>query len=161
MLKKHKELAMDVGIPEENIIIANNGAKVEITANEAKINGKVQAGVTLIDGIGIGDVGNIVLRDRQHLAQDGVVIVVTTISAQTGKLLAGPDLITRGFVYARESENMIKEATEKIKEELKKYEEENVTEWSILKNAIKETTSKFLYEQTKRSPIILPIIMEV
>ena len=160
-LKKHKELAEQVGIPEENILIVNNGAKIELSQSEMKLSGKVPSGIIMIDGLGIGDVGNIVLRDRQHLAQDGIVIIVTTISAENGKILAGPDIITRGFVYARESEELIKQTAEKIKEELKKYEMENVTEWSVLKNSIKEISSKYLYEQTKRNPIILPIIMEI
>lgn len=160
-LKKHKELAEQVGIPKENILIVNNGAKVELSQSEMKLSGKIPSGIIMIDGLGIGDVGNIVLRDRQHLAQDGIVIIVTTISAESGKMLAGPDIITRGFVYARESEELIRQTSDKIREELKKYEVQNVTEWSVLKNSIKEVSSKFLYEQTKRNPIILPIIMEI
>ena len=159
-IKKHKELAMDIGIPEENIVLTSNGQKVELTATAIKIAGKVPAGVTLIDGLGIGDVGNIVIRDRQLLAQDGVVIIVLTISKE-GKILAGPDIITRGFVYAREAEALIKEASDRIRDELLKMEKEKVKEWSVLKNVAKETASAFLYEKTKRNPIILPIVMEV
>lgn len=159
-LKRHKELAMEIGIPEEDIIITANGSKIEVTQSAIKIAGKVPAGVTLIDGIGIGDVGNIVIRDRQLLAQDGVVIIVLTISKE-GKILAGPDIITRGFVYAREAEALIKETSERIKTELSKIESEKAKEWSLLKNTTKEIASEFLYERTKRNPIILPIVMEV
>ncbi len=161
MLKVHKEIAMETGIKPEDIIIATNGDKIEVTKSYAKIVGKVPAGVTLVDGLGVGDIGNIVLRDRQHLAQDGIVMVVMTISRENGRILAGPDIITRGFVYSRESEDLINEATNIIKEELRKLEENNVTEWAIIKGSTKEVASKFLYEKTKRNPIILPIIMEV
>lgn len=159
-LKKHKEHAMDIGIAEENILITANGNKIEITQSSAKIAGKVPAGVTLIDGLGVGDVGNIVIRDRQLLAQDGVVIIVLTISKE-GVILAGPDIITRGFVYAREAESLIKETGERVKVELSKIDSEKAKEWSILKNIMKEIASEFLYERTKRNPIILPIVMEV
>ncbi|BDU49896.1 ribonuclease J [Haliovirga abyssi] len=158
-LKKHKDMALAVGIPEENIIISENGLKIEITKNNAKISGKVPSGITLIDGLGIGDIGNIVLRDRQHLAQDGIVIVVITISKKDGEILAGPDIITRGFVYARESGDLIRGTESLIKEELSKYKK--VTEWAVLKSAVRDITRGYLYEQTKRNPIILPIIMEV
>jgi len=161
MLKAHKQSAMECGIPEENIVITSNGAKVELTKSSCKISGKVPSGETLVDGLGVGDVGNIVLRDRQHLAQDGIVIVVMTIDKSNGKIIAGPDIITRGFVYSRESENLLNEAVSKIKIELSKYEGKGTTEWAILKGSIKDTASKYLYEKTKRNPIILPIIMEV
>lgn len=161
MLKKHKELAMETGIPSENVIIATNGSKIEVKKNGVKISGKVPSGSTLVDGLGVGDVGNIVLRDRQYLAQDGIVIVVLTISSETGCIMAGPDIITRGFVYARESEDLIAETTFRIREQLKKYEKECVKEWAVLKNAVRESANSYLYEKTNRNPIILPIIMEV
>lgn len=161
MLKAHKQSAMECGVPEENIILTSNGEKIELTKSYCKINGKVPSGETLVDGLGVGDVGNIVLRDRQHLAQDGIVTVVMTIEKKSGKIIAGPDIITRGFVYSRESENLLNEAVSKIKIELARHEEKGTTEWSILKGSIKDTASKYLYEKTKRNPIILPIIMEV
>ncbi|OQY10508.1 MAG: ribonuclease J [Fusobacteriia bacterium 4572_132] len=161
-LKKHKELAMEVGIPEKNIILAEkNGMKIEVSKEEIKITGKVPSGMTLIDGLGIGDVGNIVLRDRQHLSEDGIFIVVLTISGENGKILSGPDLITRGFVYARESGDLIRDTSIEIKESLKESEEKNIKDWMTLKKIIQKTASKYLYEKTGRNPIILPIIMEV
>jgi ribonuclease J len=161
MLKAHKQSAIECGVPAENIILSFNGAKIELTKSSCKINGKVPAGATLVDGLGVGDVGNIVLRDRQHLAQDGIVIVPVTLSKETGKILSGPDIITRGFVYSRESDELIKETVELLKKELKTFEDKGVTEWSVLKNSIKETASRYLFEKIKRNPIILPIIMEV
>lgn len=161
MLKAHKQSAIECGVPADNVIISFNGAKVELTKSDCKIAGKVPAGATLVDGLGVGDVGNIVLRDRQHLAQDGIVIVVMTIDKESGKVVAGPDIITRGFVYSRESENLINTAVDKIKDQLSKHEEKGITEWSVLKGTIKDTASRYLYEKTNRNPIILPIIMEV
>jgi len=160
-LKKHRDLAISCGVSKNNIIMADNGAKVEVTKSTIKIAGKVPSGETLIDGLGVGDVGNIVLRDRQNLAKDGIVIVVMTISSKTGELMAGPDIITRGFVYARESEALIKETTEIMKLELKKHEKDGIKEWSVLKSAIKEVAGNYFYEKTKRNPVIMPIIMEV
>ncbi|NLK62879.1 MAG: ribonuclease J [Fusobacteria bacterium] len=160
-LKKHKDLAISCGIDKENIIIANNGAKIELMKSSIKVAGKVPSGEVLIDGIGVGDVGNIVLRDRQNLAKDGIVIVVMTMSSKIGEMVAGPDIITRGFIYARESEALIKETTEIIKQELKKHEENNITEWSVIKNTVREVAGNYFYEKTKRSPVILPIIMEI
>ncbi|MBZ4683536.1 MAG: ribonuclease [Fusobacteriaceae bacterium] len=161
MLKAHKQLAIECGIPAENIIITENGRKIELTKEYAREVGKIPSGDVLIDGLGVGDVGNIVLRDRQHLAQDGIVIVVITISKETGMIVSGPDIITRGFVYSRESETLINEAIKLIREKLEVHEKNNVTEWNILKGTIKDTASKYLYDETKRNPIILPIIMEV
>ncbi len=161
MLKAHKQSAIECGVPSENVIISFNGAKIELTKSDCKITGKVPAGATLVDGLGVGDVGNIVLRDRQHLAQDGIVIVVMTIDKESGKVVAGPDIITRGFVYSRESENLINTTVDRIKDQLLKHEEKGITEWSVLKGTIKDTASKYLYEKTNRNPIILPIIMEV
>ncbi len=161
MLKTHKETAMETGVPEKNIIIATNGSKVEVTKSKARISGKVNSGIVLVDGLGVGDIGNIVLRDRQQLAQDGVVTVVMTISKETGSILAGPDIVTRGFVYSRDSEKMINEAADAIREKLKPLEEKNVVEWAALKTATKDVASKYFYEKTKRNPVILPIIMEV
>lgn len=161
MLRAHKKTAEECGIDSSDIVIAANGSKIEMTKSAINLIGKVPAGDVLVDGLGVGDVGNIVLRDRQHLAKDGIVIVVLTLSRENATVVAGPDIITRGFVYSRESEDLIKEATNRMKEELKKHEENNVTEWSVLKSTIKDTAGKYLYEMTQRNPIILPIIMEV
>jgi ribonuclease J len=161
MLKAHKETAIETGVSEDNILIAVNGSKIEVTKSYAKIAGKVSAGAILVDGLGVGDIGNIVLRDRQQLGQDGVVIVVLTISKETGMILAGPDIVTRGFVYSRESEKMINEAAACIKEKLKSYEEKKITEWAALKTVTKDVASKYFYDRIQRNPVILPIIMEV
>jgi len=161
MLKEHKETAMETGVPEKNIIIASNGNKIEISKSKARIAGKVNSGIVLVDGLGVGDIGNIVLRDRQQLAQDGVVTVVMTISKETGAILAGPDIVTRGFVYSRDSERMINEAASAIRVKLKTLEEKNITEWAALKTAAKDVASKHFYDKLKRNPVILPIIMEV
>ncbi|WP_394700563.1 ribonuclease J [uncultured Ilyobacter sp.] len=161
MLKAHKETAIETGVRENQILIAVNGSKIEVTKSYAKIAGKVSAGAILVDGLGVGDIGNIVLRDRQQLGQDGVVIVVLTISKETGMILAGPDIVTRGFVYSRESEKMINEAALCIKEKLKSYEEKKITEWAALKTVTKDVASKYFYDKIQRNPVILPIIMEV
>jgi ribonuclease J len=159
-LKKHRDLAINYGIEKKNIVIADNGSKIEITKSGVKLAGRVPSGETLVDGLGVGDVGNIVLRDRQNLAQDGIVIVVLTIS-KSGEIKAGPDIITRGFVYARESEAMIKETTEIVKQELKKCEKEGIKEWSVLKGSVREVAGNYFYQKTNRRPVILPIIMEI
>ncbi len=161
MLKAHKETAIETGVEEDKILIGVNGSKVEVTKSYAKITGKVSAGAVLVDGLGVGDIGNIVLRDRQQLGQDGVVIVVLTISKETGMILAGPDIVTRGFVYSRESEKMINEAAASIREKLKTFEEKKVTEWAALKTVTKDVASKYFYDKIQRNPVILPIIMEV
>jgi ribonuclease J len=161
MLKAHKQTAIETGVDENQILIAVNGSKIEVTKSYAKIAGKVSAGAILVDGLGVGDIGNIVLRDRQQLGQDGVVIVVLTISKETGMILAGPDIVTRGFVYSRESEKMINEAALCIKEKLKSYEEKKITEWAALKTVTKDVASKYFYDKIQRNPVILPIIMEV
>jgi ribonuclease J len=161
MLKAHKQTAIETGVNENQILIAVNGSKIEVTKSYAKIAGKVSAGAILVDGLGVGDIGNIVLRDRQQLGQDGVVIVVLTISKETGMILAGPDIVTRGFVYSRESEKMINEAALCIKEKLKSYEEKKITEWAALKTVTKDVASKYFYDKIQRNPVILPIIMEV
>ncbi|MGB9839747.1 ribonuclease J [Thermovenabulum sp.] len=157
----HANLAKEVGIPEENIFIAENGRIIEFTKDGARFSGKVTAGKVLVDGLGVGDVGNIVLRDRKQLAQDGIMIVVVTIDKESTEVVAGPDIISRGFVYVRESEQLIEQAKDIVKQELKKCQEENITEWSSIKSEVREALGKFLFEQTRRRPMILPIIMEV
>lgn len=160
-LIKHSQLAMQVGIPQENIFIAENGRVIEFTKNSARMAGRVTAGKVLVDGLGVGDVGNIVLRDRKQLSQDGILIVVVTIDKETAEVVAGPDIISRGFVYVRESEELLEQAREKVKQALKKCQEEEISEWSTIKTQVRDSLGKYLFEQTRRRPMILPIIMEV
>ncbi|WP_425807412.1 ribonuclease J [Desulfitobacterium sp. Sab5] len=161
MLVKHTQLAEQLGIPKDNIFLAENGSIIEFTRHGASIAGKVTAGKILIDGLGIGDVGNIVLRDRKQLSQDGILIVVMTISRSTGAIVAGPDVVTRGFVYVRESETMLDEAKEKVRQTMARLRESHVTEWAVLKGQVRDTLSKHFYEKTRRRPMILPIIQEI
>lgn len=161
MLIKHGQLAEQLGVAKENIFIAENGTVIEFTRKGACIAGKVPSGRLLVDGLGVGDVGNIVLRDRKQLSQDGILIVVIALSRATGEILAGPDIVTRGFVYVRESETMLDEAKQKIKQTTERCLENGMIEWAVLKNQIRDTLGKHLYEKTKRRPMILPIIQEV
>lgn len=159
-LKKHGELAINLGLPEKNLIIPENGDVIELTRNYIKKNGTVSSGQVFVDGLGVGDVGNIVLRDRKHLSQDGILTVVVTIEKQTGRVVSGPDIISRGFVYVRESEGLMDEAREIVKGVLSDCEEKQITDWATLKSKIRDELREFLYEKTKRKPMILPIIME-
>ena len=161
MLKIHAELAEELGMPSQNIFVNKTGDVLEIDRNSAKVTGTIPTGNVLVDGLGVGDVGNIVLRDRKHLSEDGLMIVVVTISKEDGRVLAGPDIISRGFVYVRESEDLMDGAKEVIKNVLKDCEDRNIKEWAYLKNNIKENLKEYLYQRTKRNPMILPIIMEV
>ena len=161
MLKIHAELAEELGMPSQNIFVNKTGDVLEIDRNSAKVTGTIPTGNVLVDGLGVGDVGNIVLRDRKHLSEDGLMIVVVTISKEDGKVLAGPDIISRGFVYVRESEDLMDGAKNVIKDVLKDCEDRNIKEWAYLKNNIKENLKEYLYQRTKRNPMILPIIMEV
>lgn len=161
MLKAHKDTAIETGVPKNNIIIAQNGSKVEVTKSSVKIKGKVNAGATLVDGLGVGDIGNIVLKDRQQLSQDGVVVIVFTLDKETGKIIVGPDIVTRGFVYSKESDDIIKEAIETIKQKLDSMDRNAIKDWAMLKNNTRDIASKYFYNKTKRNPVILPIIMEV
>jgi ribonuclease J len=161
MLKKHIELAVATGVDPENTFIVDIGDVVEFQNGRARLAGKVQAGTVLIDGLGVGDVGNIVLRDRKLLSQDGILVVVVTLSKQDGTILSGPDIISRGFVYVRESEKLLDEANRIVTQTLQRMVAENVNEWSSLKTGVRDALSRFLYEQTRRRPMILPIIMEV
>ena len=157
----HAETAEKLGIPHENIFIMKNGKVLEIGEKEAKITGTVQAGKVMVDGLGIGDVGNIVLKDRQHLSQDGLIIIVLAMDAATGEIVSGPEIISRGFVYVRESENLMEEMKEIIREELSKLEENHVTDWAVIKLTIKDTLKDFLAKKNRRNPMVLPIILEV
>jgi ribonuclease J len=161
MLIKHAQLAEQLGISREDIFVSENGGIVEFTRHGAALGGKVTAGKVLIDGLGVGDVGNIVLRDRKQLSQDGILIVVMTISRTTGAIVAGPDVVTRGFVYVRESETMLEEAKQKIRQTMARCRENRITEWAVFKSQIRDALSKQFYEKTRRRPMILPIIQEV
>jgi ribonuclease J len=160
-LKAHAETAKKVGIPEENIVMMTNGKVLELDSDSYKITGTVQSGSVLIDGLGVGDVGNIVLRDRQHLSQDGLIVIVITMDSKTNHVIAGPDIISRGFVYVRESENLMEEIRQIVKRDLSKCEEKKTTDWTTIKNTLKDGLKDFLYEKTKRNPMIIPIITEV
>jgi len=161
MLVKHAQLAQLVGVERDNIFIAENGSVIEFTRHGAKIAENVPAGRVLIDGLGIGDVGNIVLRDRKQLSQDGILIAVVTISRSNGAIMAGPDIVTRGFVYVRDSEEMIHEVKDMVRETLMRCQEEGIHQWATLKNRIKDMVSKHLYQKTGRRPMIIPIIQEI
>ena len=161
MLLKHGELAEELGVKKENIFVAENGNVIEFTKEKGCISGKVPAGRVLVDGLGVGDIGNIVLRDRRQLSQDGILIVVATLNKQATKLLAGPDIVSRGFVYVRESEDLMLEAKKFVQQNLEVSLENGVKDWATLKNNIRDSLGRFLYEKTKRRPMILPIIVEV
>lgn len=160
-LVKHAKLAESMGVPKENIVIGENGSIIELTKEDIRIAGKVQSGRVLIDGLGVGDVGNIVLRDRRQLSQDGIMIVVVTVDSVDCHVIAGPDIVSRGFVYVREAEDLMDEAKEKVQAALDKCEEQEITDWATMKGMVRDSLSKFLYEKTRRRPMILPIIMEV
>lgn len=160
-LVKHKATAMAVGIPESNIIIGEIGNVIETDGVDMKVSGQVPAGRVLVDGLGVGDVGAIVLRDRKHLAQDGLIIAVATIDRATGEILAGPDVVSRGFVYVRESEELMDEAKRLLTETLQNCLDHNMREWNAIKGKMKDNLSDYIYLKTKRSPMILPIIMEI
>ncbi|MBQ4148943.1 MAG: ribonuclease J [Clostridium sp.] len=160
-LMAQKSIAVSLGIPKENVVILHSGDVVEIGETGFDITDHVQSGGVLVDGLGIGDVGNIVLRDRQNLAQNGIIIVVLTLEKYTNQLLAGPDIISRGFVYVRESEDLMEEAQEVVDESVQNCLESNVNDWGKIKHVIRDSLSDFLWKKMKRSPMILPIIMEV
>lgn len=160
-LRHHSELAQKLGMDAKNIFNLETGQVLEISDKEAMISGRVPTGSVYVDGFGVGDVGNIVLRDRKHLAQDGMLTIVVTIEKESYNVIAGPDIITRGFVYAKESEALIKEAKEIVRKELEGCLEDKIIEWYVLKASMKRAMEKYLYEKTKRRPIVLPIIMEI
>lgn len=160
-LMKHRDTALSVGIPESNIIIADIGNVIETDGVDMKITGQVPAGKVLVDGLGVGDVGAIVLRDRKHLAQDGLIIAVATIDRASGDILAGPDVVSRGFVYVRESEELMAEAQKLLTETLQDCLDRNMKDWNTIKGRMKDNLSDFIFTKTKRSPMILPIIMEL
>ena len=157
----HSETAQSMGIPQENIFLMKNGRVLEISENDARLAGAVPSGKILVDGLGVGDVGNIVLRDRQHLSQDGLIIIVMTMDGSSGEIVSGPDVISRGFVYVRESENLMEDVKREIREEVRKFEEKGVTDWSTIKATLKDDLREYIFQKTKRNPMILPIIMEI
>ena len=157
----HSETAQSMGISKENIIMMQNGKVLEIGEDGTAFTGVVTNGRVLVDGLGVGDVGNIVLRDRQHLSQDGLIIIVLTMDAGTGEVLAGPDVISRGFVYVRESENLMDEVKAVVRKEIKKCEENGVRDWSTIKSTVRDNLKDYVFAKTKRNPMIIPILMEV
>ncbi|MFA5576441.1 MAG: ribonuclease J [Tissierellaceae bacterium] len=160
-LKKHAEIAASLGMDKEDIFILENGDQLELTKNKATVAGSVPAGNILVDGLGIGDVGNIVLRDRKHLSEDGLIVIVVTMSKREGKVISGPDIISRGFVYVRESEDLMEEVRNLVKDVLLECERKKITDWATLKSNIRDSLRNHLYGKIKRNPMILPIIMEV
>ena len=160
-LRAHSETAQLMGINKDDIFMLTNGRVLEMNEDEAKFNGTVPSGRVLVDGLGVGDVGNIVLRDRQHLAQDGLIIIVLTMDSSTGEVVAGPDVISRGFVYVRESENLMDDVKSVVRHEIAKCEERGIRDWSTIKSTVKENLRDYIFIKTKRNPMIIPIIMEV
>ena len=160
-LKAHAELAQQMGIPKENTIILSSGDVLDLCEDHAVLIGKVQAQGIMVDGLGVGDVGNIVLRDRQYLSENGLIIIVLTLEKYTNQLLAGPDIVSRGFVYVRESEYLMDEAREVVYSALERCLDNHVTDWTKIKTEIKDSLSDYLWKKMKRNPMILPIIMEV
>ena len=160
-LIKHAQLAMNMGMPRSNIFIGDIGNVVELNKEYMKQLPSIPAGKVLVDGLGVGDVGSIVLRDRKHLGQDGLIVVVVTLDHEDGHIVAGPDIVSRGFVYVRESEPLMDNARQNVVDALEDCERQGIHEWGVIKNTIKDELSKLLYDKTRRSPMILPIIMEV
>jgi ribonuclease J len=160
-LVKHAKLAQELGMPKENIFISENGQILEFTRDKGMVAGKVTSGHVLVDGLGVGDVGNIVLRDRRQLSQDGILIIVVSMNKESGTVVSGPDIVSRGFVYVRESEALMDGAKDRVKQALEKCEDGNITEWATIKSNVRDALGRYLYEKTRRRPMILPIIMEV
>ena len=160
-LKAHSETAQSMGVSKDNIIMLSNGRVLELTPEEAKINGSVPSGRVFVDGLGVGDVGNIVLRDRQHLSQDGLIVIVLTMDSSSGEVISGPDVISRGFVYVRESENLMDDVKSVVKHEINKMEQQGIRDWGTIKTNLRENLRDYIMMKTKRDPMIIPIIMEV
>lgn len=157
----HSETAQSMGIDKEHILMMANGRVLEINENKAEFTSTVPCGRVLVDGLGVGDVGNIVLRDRQHLSQDGLIVIVLTMDSSTGEVVAGPDVISRGFVYVRESENLMDDVKSVVRHEIKKCEERGIRDWGTIKSATRENLRDYIFMKTKRNPMIIPIIMEI
>lgn len=161
MLRLHGDLAVMMGVEPDHVLIGDNGQVFEFTGRSGRKAGRVNAGRVFVDGLGVGDVGNIVIRDRQQLAMEGMVVVVMTLAKGTCHVVAGPDIVSRGFVYVRDSEALMEEAHERVAAVLERCETGNIREWSTIKSQVRDTLSRYLYEKTRRRPMILPIIMEV
>ena len=157
----HSETAQSMGIDKENIIMMSNGRVLEINEDKAELTSVVPSGRVLVDGLGVGDVGSIVLRDRQHLSQDGLIVIVLTMDSSTGEVVAGPDVISRGFVYVRESENLMDDVKSVVRHEIRKCEERGIRDWSTIKSAVRQNLRDYIFMKTKRNPMIIPIIMEI
>lgn len=160
-LKAQAKLAAELGIPKERIFIVSSGDVLELSEEKAGVTGKVAVGEVLVDGLGVGDVGNVVLRDRQHLAEDGILIVVMALDSYSGQLASGPEIVSRGFVYVRESDELMAEARELVSAQVLRCLDRNITDWGKIKATIKDSLSEFVWKKTKRRPMILPIIMDV
>ncbi len=160
-LYMHAQLAREMGVEAENVFVADIGDIVELTCHQGKINGSVPAGSVMVDGLGIGDIGNVVLKDRRLLSQDGLAVVVIALQKKSGKLLAGPEIISRGFVYMRESEELISEARNLLQPIAASFEQHSQSDWATIKNSLRAALREYLYDKTKRNPVILPIIVEI
>ena len=155
-----RNIARELGIPKDNIFILHSGEVLELDDSGAKVNGKVPVGAILVDGLGVGDVGNVVLRDRQHLAEDGIVIVVFGVDRTSAQLVSGPSIVSRGFVYVKESDKLIDEATDIVLDEVTEALSDGNSDWGKLKGVVKDALSEYIWKKTKRRPMILPIIMD-
>ena len=160
-LKAQAQIAQQLGIDKENIFVLQSGDVIEMDADSARVVDKVHTGAIFVDGLGVGDVGNIVMRDRQHLAEDGIMIIVLTLEKGSSILLSGPDIVSRGFVYVRESEDLMEHARAVVYDALEKCLSRNITDWGKMKNVMKDALGDYIRKKTKRNPMILPIIMEV
>ena len=160
-LKAQAKLAMDLGIDKEDVFILSSGDVLELSDESAEVTGKVPVGDILVDGLGVGDVGNIVLRDRQHLAEDGIMIVVLALDEYSNTLISGPDIVSRGFVYVKESDELMEEARELMTGVIENCLDRGISDWGKIKNSIKDALGDFVWKKTKRRPMILPIILEV
>ena len=160
-LMAHRDTAIEMGIPKENVLLTGNGKILELNDEKAEFTGTVVSGRVMVDGLGVGDVGSVVLRDRQHLSQDGLIVIVMTMDSQTGEIVSGPDVISRGFVYVRESENLMEQVKSFIREEIQELEERHITDWTTIKSTLRDDVRDFVFSKTKRNPMLLPIIMEV
>ena len=160
-LVAHSETAKSVGIPKENIFMLHNGLVLEMNRESAEYADTVPSGRILVDGLGIGDVGNVVLRDRQHLSQDGLIVVVLTLDGASGEVVAGPDVITRGFIYVKDSENVMEDIKNEVRQEVRECEYRGITDWTTIKNIVRDNLKDYIFDKTKRNPMIIPIIMEI
>ena len=160
-LMAHKDTAVEIGIPRDNVFLTVNGRVLELSDEKAEFTGNVPSGKVMVQGLGVGDVGNVVLRDRQHLAEDGLIVIAMTMDKSTGEIIAGPDVISRGFVYVKESENLMEDLKMYIRGELQTLQDEHITDWATIKSTLKDDVRDFVFSRTKRDPMILPIISEV